>query len=333
MLEINTCGLYCAAGGFHIDPWKPAPRAVITHAHSDHACPGSEAYLCAAASRQLVAARVGEDARIETMEYGETRDLGGVRLSLHPAGHILGSCQARLERNGEVWVVSGDYKVQPDTTCPAFEPLRCHVFVTESIFGLPIYRWPPQAEVFGEIDAWWRANREAGRTSVLLVYPLGKAQRVLAGIDCSAGPVAAHASVERFNALYRQAGIALPGTRPPAGVPPGALVLAPPWTIPPAWFRRLGPVSTGMVSGWMRIRGTRRRRSLDRGFVLSDHADWPGLLQAIEATGAERVRVTHGYRYPLVRWLRERGLDAQAFETRYTAEQDETGSEDVEEIS
>jgi putative mRNA 3-end processing factor len=332
VLEINKNGLYCAAGDFYVDPWRPVLRAVITHAHSDHTCPGSETYLCASPARQLVSARAGEDARIETLEYGEPLHQGGVRLSLHPAGHILGSCQVRLERAGEVWIVSGDYKLEPDITCTPFEPLAGDVFVTESTFGLPIYRWPPQQQVFDEIDAWWKGNQAAGRTSVLLAYPLGKAQRVLAGIDSSIGPILVHGAVERFNALYRQAGVPLPETHPLASPSPrGALVFAPPWTAAPPWFRRLGPASTGLVSGWMRIRGTRRRRSLDRGFVLSDHADWPDLLRAIEATGAGRILVTHGYRFPLVRWLREGGLDAQAVETQFAAEHDETDAADAAE--
>jgi putative mRNA 3-end processing factor len=309
MLEKREAGLYCPAGDFYIDPWLPVERAVITHAHSDHAFPGSLQYLTASAGEALLRARLGPDAAIQTLPYGETLQIDGVSVSLHPAGHILGSAQVRLEQRGEVWAVSGDYKLAQDPTCAPFEPLRCHTFVTESTFALPIFRWPSETETFAAINGWWRANREAGRTSVLWAYPLGKAQRVLAGIDAAIGPICAVAPVERYNAVYRAQGIALPETGPPAA---GALVL-----IPPAATHRYGDASTAFVSGWMRIRGTRRRRSLDRGFVMSDHADWPGLLRAIEETGAETVWVTHGYRAPLARWLEEHGHAAVTLETRF----------------
>jgi putative mRNA 3-end processing factor len=234
----------------------------------------------------------------------------------------------RLEHRGEVWVVSGDYKLEPDATCYAFEPLRCHTFVTESTFGLPIYRWRPQAQVFEQIDAWWRSNQEKGKASLLFAYALGKAQRVLAGVDPSIGPIYTHGAVEKLTQIYRAAGIPLAATVHVAMAGEQdwsrALILAPPSANGTPWMRRFGPVSTGFVSGWMRIRGARRRRSLDRGFVLSDHADWPALLIAIETTRAGSVWVTHGYRQPLVRWLSEKGIQAQAVETRFEGEQDET---------
>ena len=313
-------------------------RAVITHAHSDHATPGSRAYLAARPGEALLRARVGGEAAIQAVDYGEAVSLGGVRLSLHPAGHILGSAQVRIESGGEVWVVSGDYKLEPDPTCAAFEPVACHAFITESTFGLPIYRWPPQAGVFAEIRNWWAANQEAGKASVLFAYSLGKAQRVLAGIGAPPGPIYTHGAVENFCRLYRQAGIALAPTTHWASAPAStdwsrALILAPPsanGTHGTTWMRRFGPVSSGFASGWMRIRGARRRRSLDRGFVLSDHADWPGLLAAIRASGASRVWVTHGYRAPMTEWLKQQGRDAQAIDTRFEGEQDETGAEPAE---
>lgn len=311
MLELREAGLYCPAGDFYVDPWLPVERAIVTHAHSDHAFPGSRRYLTAAAGEVLLRARLGPDATIQPLPYGETLHLGGAKISLHPAGHILGSAQVRMEHRGEVWAVSGDYKLAPDPTCAPFEPLRCHTFVTESTFALPIFRWPDEADTLSAINAWWRANRDAGRTSVLFAYPLGKAQRVLAGIDASIGPICAHRSVERYNAIYRGQGIALPQTGPAAA---GVLVVTPPTNT-----HRDADASTAFVSGWMRIRGTRRRRSLDRGFVMSDHADWPGLLRAIEETGAETVWVTHGYRAPLVRWLQEHGRAAVSVETRFEA--------------
>jgi putative mRNA 3-end processing factor len=240
----------------------------------------------------------------------------------------------RVEHGGEVWVVSGDYKLEPDPTCTAFEPVRCDTFVTESTFGLPIYRWPAEGMVIAEILNWWAANREAGKASVLFAYSLGKAQRVLAGLG-AACPIYTHGAVENYCRLYREAGIALAATTHVAAAPADtnwaeALILAPPSANGSQWMRRFGPVSTGFVSGWMRIRGARRRRSLDRGFVLSDHADWAGLMSAISQSGAQRVWVTHGYRGPLVEWLKQQGMDAQAIETRFEGEQDETGVEPSE---
>ena len=322
LFEIREAGLYCAAGAVWVDPWGPVDRAVVTHAHSDHARWGSRSYLCARPGEAVLRARLAPDAAIQGVGYGEAVTLGAARVSLHPAGHILGSAQVRVECRGEVWVVSGDYKLAPDPTCAPFEPVRCHTFVSESTFGLPIFRWPAEREVLDAIGAWWRGNQDAGKASLLFAYPLGKAQRVLGGIDASIGPVFTHGAVENVNRLYRESGIALAPTAHAGSAPPGAgwqraLILAPPSSHGTPWMRRFSPASTAFASGWMRIRGTRRRRSLDRGFVLSDHADWPGLLRAVEESGAENVWVTHGYRAPLVRWLQEHGRNALAAETPF----------------
>ncbi|WP_374980151.1 ligase-associated DNA damage response exonuclease [Pseudomonas solani] len=323
-------GLYCPPGDFYIDPWKPVERAVITHGHGDHARTGNGHYLAAAAGEGILRARLG-DIRLQTLDYGERLEHGGVTLSLHPAGHVLGSAQVRLEYQGEVWVASGDYKTEADGTCAPFEPVRCHCFITESTFGLPIYRWQPQAVLFAEIDTWWRANQAAGRASVLFCYAFGKAQRILHGIDASIGPILAHGAMEPLNRVYREAGIALPETRYAGDIPRNdpllrqALVLAPPSAGGSTWMRRFGDYSDAFASGWMMLRGSRRRRGVDRGFVLSDHADWPGLLWAIEQSGAERVFVTHGSVNVLVRYLCEQGLDAQGFSTEY-GDEDEPAS-------
>jgi putative mRNA 3-end processing factor len=313
VLEIRESGLYCAAGDFYIDPVAPVERAVITHAHSDHAIPGSRNYLAVQDGAALLHARLGDDASIQTAAYGETLRMGDVSVSLHPAGHILGSAQVRLERDGDVWAVSGDYKLAPDPTCPPFEPIRCHTFITESTFGLPVFRWSDPRETIAAIEAWWRGNQEAGKASLLFVYPVGKAQRILAAIDAAIGPIVCHGAVERINAIYRGQGITLPAAGESTDYA-RALVLAPPSAMGSPWTRRFAPASTAMASGWMRIRGPRRRRALDRGFVLSDHADWPELLRAIGETGAENIWVTHGFRAPLARWLTEQGKHGQAID-------------------
>jgi putative mRNA 3-end processing factor len=327
MLRLTNEGLYCEAGGFHVDPWAAVPRAVVTHAHGDHVAWGCGAYLASADGAALLQLRLGGTGAVEPLPYGERRLLGGVSVSLHPAGHILGSVQVRLEAGGEVWVVSGDYKTDPDPTCRPFEPVRCHTFISESTFGLPIYRWPAQSEVFSEINAWWRVNADAGRASLLSGYALGKAQRLIAGLDPSIGPILTHGAVEKINAAYRAAGVALPATTYAGDADRDAsrraIVIAPPSAAGSVWARRFGNASNAFASGWMRVRGARRRRSLDRGFTLSDHADWPGLLGAIAATGAERVWVTHGFTGPVVRWLEEQGLEARAVATRFEGERDE----------
>ena len=320
-------GLYCPPGDFYVDPWRPVERAVITHAHGDHARPGHRKYLAAVDGAEVLRKRLG-DVALDLIAYGEPVDINGVRVSLHPAGHVLGSAQVRIEHAGEVWVASGDYRLEADTTCMPFEPVRCHTFITESTFGLPIYRWAPQRSVFAEINAWWMANADEGRASVLFGYAFGKAQRLIAGVDAAIGPIVCHGAVEILNDAYRVSGIALPETKRVGDIAAGefgnALIVAPPSAQSTPWLKRFGKYSDAFASGWMQLRGTRRRRGVDRCFVLSDHADWPGLLQAIAATGAQRVIVTHGYSAVLVRWLQQQGLAASAFETEYGDE--ETGA-------
>jgi putative mRNA 3-end processing factor len=336
LVEETSKGLYCAAGGFYIDPWRGVDRALVTHGHADHARWGSKRYLTAASGRELVQARVGKDAVVESMAWGEHRTVGGVRVSFHPAGHILGSAQIRLEYRGEVTVVSGDYKTAPDATCEGFEPVRCHGFITESTFGLPIYRWPAQEQVFAEINTWWRQCQQQGKTAVLYAYALGKAQRILGGVDAGIGPILVHGAVHRFLDPYRAQGIALPpaekATVENAKACRGrALLIAPPSAQGSTWLKKFGPVSHAFASGWMMVRGGRRRRAMDRGFVLSDHADWPGLLAAIEATGASEVGVTHGHGHALARWLQEQGRQARVLKTPYageTGEDQEAGEVD-----
>ena len=318
-------GLWCPPGNFYIDPWRPVEDALITHAHGDHLRAGHGHYLCAEAGRHVVLSRVGPVA-LQTLPYGERLVHRGVTVSFHPAGHVLGSAQIRLEHQGRVWVVSGDYKTGPDATCAPFEPVRSDVFVTESTFGLPVFRWAPQQDVFDSINAWWADNAAAGRASIVHAYSFGKAQRVLSGLDPAIGTIVVHGAVAAMDEAYARSGVVLPATKSVLDATPAelrrCLVVAPPSAQGSAWLKRFGDYSDAFASGWMLLRGARRRRNVDRGFILSDHADWPGLLEAIAASGAPRVIVTHGYVEPLVRHLAEQGLQSGAFKTEYGDDED-----------
>ena len=295
--------------------------AIVTHAHGDHAVKGSRKYLAAEPGRLILQHRMGPRAQIQSVPFGQTLDLDGVHVSLHPAGHILGSAQVRVEHKGEVWVVSGDYKVAPDVTCNAFEPVKCHTFITESTFGHPHYRWDPQSVTFAAIHDWWRNNQAGDRASVLYAYSLGKAQRLLAGLDPFIGPIHAHPAVEQMNELYRQSGIPLPATRSPHGEMTPAewsqsLILMPPAS---RWEQGLhfhGHYSTAFASGWMVLPDEAGKRGVERGFALSDHADYGELISAVAATEARHVLVTHGYIDEFVAALKALGHDATPHKTQ-----------------
>jgi putative mRNA 3-end processing factor len=329
----TSAGLFCEAGGFYIDPWLPVDRAVITHAHSDHARPGSAAYLCAAGSEGLLRRRL-PDAHVEAVPYGRRVRIGDVDVSFHPAGHILGSAQVRMERRGEVWVASGDYKRAADPTCAPFEPVRCHTFITEATFALPIYSWDAPSMVVDEIVGWWHRNRAEERPSVLFCYVLGKAQRVLAELrDHVNEPVHLHGAMWALTETYRNAGIAMaPAERIGEDMRGKALarslVLAPLSARGTPWMRRLPNASQAFASGLMRVRGVRRQRAFDRGFVLSDHADWRALLSTIDETGASRVLVTHGWSDALARYLGEtRGIETRTLKTAFEGEAGELAAD------
>lgn len=324
VLSFTDSGIYCEAGDFHIDPWRPVPRAIITHAHSDHARSGMGAYLSTDIAAPVLRHRLGNIA-LDTLPYAEPRRIGDAIVSLHPAGHVPGSAQIRVDVVGEVWTVSGDYKVQDDTLSTPFEPVRSHAFISECTFGLPLFHWPTDADLRAEILAWHAQNRAEGRFSLLGAYNLGKAQRILRLIGDAAGLILTHGAVEGTTAVLRSQGFALPDT---LHVTPdldlkahrGALVLTVPSATAGPWANRFGNASTAMASGWMALRGIRRRRGADRGFVMSDHADWTGLNTAIAATGAERVFVTHGYTSSFRRWLEGQGYDAGIVATEYEGE-------------
>ncbi len=310
-------GLYCPAGDFFIDPLLPVAHAVITHAHGDHARPGSGRYHVATPGMGLLRERLA-DATIDAHDYGLPFYLGKTKVSLHPSGHILGAAQVRIEYAGRVAVVSGDYKRDPDPTCAPFEPVPCDIFVTESTFGLPIYRWPPMDEVIADLLAWLDECAARERPAVLFCYALGKTQRILAELVLrSERTVYVHGALTRLIEAYRKAGVRMSPTEAVGESArgrdfAGELIMAPPSAAGSPWMRRFGKASTGFASGWMQVRGARRRRGFDRGFVVSDHADWPGLLLSVAESRASRIYVTHGEGDALIRYLGEQGSDARS---------------------
>ncbi|PZF73257.1 ligase-associated DNA damage response exonuclease [Taibaiella soli] len=338
MLRFDNNGIYCRQAGIYIDPWRPVDKAIITHAHSDHARWGNKYYLAHHDTVPLLRLRLGFDINVEGIGYNHSIEINGVQISLHPAGHIPGSAQIRLEYKGEIWVVSGDYKLQHDGISVPFEPVRCHHFITESTFGLPVYNFPPPQQVYDEINEWWRNNADLGQNSVIIGYALGKAQRILHHLDSGIGAIWVHGAVANINTVLEEQGIEL---QPWQRVSPdqnkkdfnGAMIVAPPSAIGSSWLKRFEPFSLGICSGWMQLRGARRRRSADRGFIMSDHCDWTQLNEAIAATGAEHVYVTHGYKSVYAKWLREnKGINATEVETLYEGESLEGNKEEIEEL-
>ncbi|QHT70564.1 ligase-associated DNA damage response exonuclease [Rhodocytophaga rosea] len=325
LIEFTPQGMYCPQAGMYIDPWQPVDKAIITHAHGDHARRGNKYYLAHVTSEHVLRLRLGEHINLQTIEYNVPIHINGVKISFHPAGHIVGSSQIRLEYQGEIWVASGDYKTEPDLLSQSFEPVRCHTFISESTFGLPVYQWKPQSEIFDEINQWWKDNQNADKVSIVFGYSLGKAQRILQNLDTSLGKIFVHGAIWHTNEALRQDGILLPEViRVSKEIPNqtyrGGLVLAPPSAMATPWIRKFAPYATASASGWMTLRGAKRRKALDRGFVLSDHADWNGLNAAIEATGAQRVYVTHGYKSAFARYLTEKGLEAYEADTLFEGE-------------
>lgn len=330
LLEFTDKGIWCQQAGVFIDPWRPVERAIITHGHSDHARRGMGHYLCHHYTEPILKARLGNDITVQGVEYGERLERNGVHISLHPAGHVIGSAQVRVEYKGEVWVVSGDYKVQDDGFATSFEPVKCHVFITECTFGLPVYKWQPQQEVMDDINRWWAHNRAEGKASVISAYSLGKAQRIIQNVDHAIGTIYTHGAIDEMNKAIMAGGVALkPTTYLDASINrkelAGSLVIAPPGALGTPWANKLGDMETAAASGWMALRGTRRRMAVDRGFALSDHADWVGLNDAIAATGAERIITTHGYTDIFTRWLQEQGYQATVEHTQFEGDAAEVG--------
>lgn len=336
LIEFTPIGLYCPRAEVYIDPWRGVERAIITHAHSDHARWGSKNYLCHTASKPILELRLGANNHFQTLGWGEEIYMNGVKISLHPAGHIIGSSQVRLEYKGEVWVFTGDYKLEDDRISSAWEPLRCNTFITESTFGLPIYTWQPQELVYQDIRNWITGNKANSKSSVLIAYSLGKAQRVLKAIEALDERVFVHGAIWNLHQVLVANGWKLPPLEritpdTPKADLKGAIVIAPPSADGTPWMKKFGQYSVGVCSGWMQVRGNARRRNVDRGFVLSDHCDWTGLLTAVKATGAEKVFTTHGFTSVFSRYLNEIGIWSAEVKTEFGEEggNEELGIEDT----
>ncbi|MEJ7627611.1 MAG: ligase-associated DNA damage response exonuclease [Ferruginibacter sp.] len=333
LIDFTDRGLFCSQGNFYIDPWKPVDKAVITHAHSDHARWGSKSYLCQHFTKPILQLRLGEN-NYESRDWNDPVTINGVTIIFHPAGHIIGSAQVRVEYKGEVWVVSGDYKTEDDGISTPFEPVRCNSFITESTFGLPIYKWKPQPVIFQEMQDWIKKNKEEEKTSVFIAYSLGKAQRILQPLAQTGLPIFAHGAVYNVHQALVNSGWQLPLVK---RITPdttkeelkGTIVIAPSSAEGSPWMKRFSPYATGICSGWMQVRGNVRRKNADAGFALSDHADWEGLLEAVKATGAEKVYATHGFQSAFSRFLNENGIEAAEVKTAFGSEEEESLDEET----
>jgi putative mRNA 3-end processing factor len=327
LLVFNEKGIYCQQADVYIDAWRPVHKCIVTHGHADHSRWGHAQYITHRNNVPIIKHRLG-DIAVSGKDWNESFTINGVRFSLHPAGHITASSQVRVEYKGEVWVFTGDFKTENDDLAEPFEPVRCNTFITECTFGLPAFKWEPQASVFHDINTWWSQNQSEGKTSVLFGYSLGKAQRLLKHLDTSIGTIYTHGAVENMTDVLRSHYQLPQTTRVTRETTKeeikGNIVVAPPSAHGGTWIRKMVPYVTASASGWMTFRGARRRRAIDRGFVLSDHADWDGLIETIKATGCETVITTHGYTDIFSRYLREElGYDARTEETQYEGEQGE----------
>ena len=336
LLAFTDKGIYCARADVYLDPWRSVPKAIITHGHSDHARWGHGNYITHYLNVPVIKYRLG-DINVTGKDWGETFTINGVTFSFHPAGHIVGSAQIRVEYKGEIWVFTGDYKTEDDGISTPYEVVKCHTFITENTFGLPCFKWTPQAEVMNEINSWWSQNKAEGQTSVLFGYTLGKAQRLLKHLDPSIGKIYTHGAIENMTNVIRtmvelpETSLITPETKKEDLL--GSIVLAPPSAHGSPWIKRMTPYVTGSASGWMAFRGARRRRAIDKGFVLSDHCDWTGLLESIKATGAEKIICTHGYSDIFSAYLRELGYDARTEHTQYEGDEGETDSKEPEQMA
>ena len=325
MLELHEKGLYCERANIYIDPWAPVERAIITHAHADHARAGMKHYLAHPYSEEVMRLRLGQDISFQALGYNQKLSINGVDISFHPAGHIPGSAQIRLAYKGDVWVVSGDYKLENDGISTPFEAVKCNTFITECTFGLPVFQWQDQQIIFQEINNWWQTNRDQGFCSVIFAYSLGKAQRLLENLDLEIGEIYVHGAIDNTNSALTKSGVklrdyTLVNNNIPKSAYRGSIVIAPPAAMNSAWMKKFQPYRTAIASGWMNIRGPRRRKSVDRGFILSDHADWAGLNKAVAETEAEQVFTTHGYTSVFSKWLTDKGIKSSELKTQFQGE-------------
>jgi putative mRNA 3-end processing factor len=317
LLVPTPAGLCCPPGGFYIDPLRPVEKALITHGHSDHARPGHGAVLATRETLDMMAIRCGDDfaRRTQAVRYGATIDINGVSVTFHPAGHVLGSAQICVERDGLRIVASGDYKDVPDPTCPPFEPIRCDVFITEATFGLPVFRYGDPADEIAKLMNSVALFPE--RAHLIGVYALGKAQRVIALIRAAGydKPIYLHGALENLTRYYISRGIELGELRLARTATKaelaGAIALCPPSAVKELWARRFPDPVASFASGWMRVRARARQRGIELPLVISDHADWGGLTSTIRATGAGEIWVTHGEEDALVHWCGTQGLAAR----------------------
>ncbi|NBS12329.1 MAG: ligase-associated DNA damage response exonuclease [Gammaproteobacteria bacterium] len=325
LVVVTREGLYCPKADAYIDPWRPVETALITHAHADHARPGSRQYHCLASGAGLLTERVRPDS-LSTHDAHEPITMGALTVSWVPAGHVLGSAQIRLSDGEQVWVVTGDYKRTADPSCDPFEPIQCDVLITEATFALPIYRWPSMDQVMDDLCQWWDHALLKNRQPVLYCYALGKAQRIMAELALrTTREVCIHPTIAQLLPAYLDQGIPLcPWHVLTSGqkAPPGTLILAPPGAQGGRLITQFRALDEAMASGWMQIRGVRRRRALTQGFVLSDHADWDGLLQTIKDSGASRVLATHGETRVLTDYLNRMGVEAARLSTSFGQDED-----------
>ncbi|MEE9371455.1 MAG: ligase-associated DNA damage response exonuclease [Saprospiraceae bacterium] len=316
LLNFTNKGIYCEQADIYIDPSKKVQKALITHAHSDHARSGHKSYLCTHTTLPVLKLRLGKNIPASGIGYGEPITINGVKFSFHPAGHIIGSAQIRVEYKGEVWVVSGDYKVEDDGVSEVYEPVKCHHFITECTFGLPIYKWGKQEKTFDQINQWWAANAAEKTTSLITAYSLGKAQRVIQNVDKHIGRIFTHPAVENINKAFRHLGIPIVKTTPlstkiTTKELENALIVTPSSGGISNVITKIRALSIASASGWMMSRERRRKVNADRAFVLSDHVDWIGLIQTIKATEAIHIYPTHGYTDALSKYLKENGYDTE----------------------
>jgi len=324
LLQFTKKGIYCAAARVYLDPWQPVDKALITHGHADHSRWGHKNYITQHDNVPIIKHRLG-DINVSGMAHGENLLINNVKFSFHPAGHIPGSSQIRVEHKDEVWVFTGDYKTEDDGISTPYQPVKCDTFITECTFGLPAFKWQSQSQVMEDVNIWCVQNHADGKTSVLFAYSLGKAQRLIKHLDTSQMKIYCHGAVFKMTEVLREL-IDFPPTylitkETTKEELAGNIVVAPPSAHGSPWMRKMVPYVTASASGWMAFRGARRRRAIDKGFVLSDHCDWDGLLDSIDATSCENVITTHGYQDIFARYLREhKGLNAISERTQYEGE-------------